>query len=58
MSVPSNRRAGAALLAFSLIGLADCHKPEPAESDVKLDGPALATLLFTGDGWGEYAPCG
>ena len=56
MKIAPSPRTSAALLAFSLIGLTDCHKSPGA--NVKLDGPALATLLFTGDGWGEYAPCG
>ena len=60
--IPSRRQA-VALLAFSLVGLTACHKPGGGAStsplpSVKLDGPALATVVFTGDGWGEYAPCG
>lgn len=63
MSIPLSRRPSAALLALSLLGLTECHKspktavevPSPNE---KIDGPALATVLLTGDGWGEYAPCG
>ena len=56
-----SQRTTVALLAFSLVGLTECHKPAASAAsaaNIKLDGPAKATLLFTGDGWGEYAPCG
>jgi hypothetical protein len=56
------QRRTVALLAFSLVGLTDCHKTGAGTAavtpNIKLDGPAMATMLLTGDGWGEYAPCG
>jgi hypothetical protein len=67
MSIPFGRRPSAALLALSLLGLSECHASPKAAGEVgnpvpnpneKIDGPALATVLLTGDGWGEYAPCG
>ncbi|HUB05465.1 MAG TPA: hypothetical protein VMB50_00600 [Myxococcales bacterium] len=45
-----------ALAALAITGLASCHKQAAAPKIP--ERPALATLLFTGDGWGEYAPCG
>jgi hypothetical protein len=54
----ASQRTTVALLTLSLVGLTECHKPASSATKIKLDGPALATLLFSGDGWGEYAPCG
>jgi hypothetical protein len=58
MSMSPSQRTSLALLAVSVASLASCHKPSTKPVEVKLDGPALATVLLTGDGWGEYAPCG
>ncbi len=57
MPTTPSPRTSVALLAFS-IGLAACHRKAPSPVEIKIDGPALATVLFSGDGWGEYAPCG
>lgn len=46
-------------LAFAaLAGCGKTHAAAAAATATPDEGPAKATLLFTGDGWGEYAPCG
>ncbi|MHB8416842.1 MAG: hypothetical protein ACYDCL_02115 [Myxococcales bacterium] len=49
-----------AAFALALSGLSACHGKSTALPQVPKipERPALATLLFTGDGWGEFAPCG
>lgn len=51
--------ARTAAAALALPALLACHPKAAAPQAPKIpERPALATFLFTGDGWGEYAPCG
>ncbi len=47
-----------AVTALALAALAACQKQASTAAPKVPERPALATLLFTGDGWGEFAPCG